>query len=76
MTSAAACYCGPTCTRCSTGGLSPSTPDTWSIQIAPELRRYPALQQLDGQAIQLPEDLRPQRKYIQEHATAARASWK
>ena len=51
-------------------------PDTWSIQIAPELKRYPGLAELDGQAIQLPEDLRPQRKYIQEHATAARASWK
>jgi HNH endonuclease len=51
-------------------------PDTWSIQIAPGLKRYPGLAELDGQAIQLPEDLRPQHKYIQEHATAARASWK
>jgi hypothetical protein len=51
-------------------------PDSWSIQIAPELKRYPGLADLDGRSVQLPEDLRPRRKYIQEHATAARASWK
>ena len=51
-------------------------PDTWSIQIAPELKRYPGLAELHGKAVRLAENLRPQRKYIQEHATAARASWK
>jgi hypothetical protein len=51
-------------------------PDTWSIQIAPELTRYPGLADLDRRAVQLPVDLRPRRKYIHEHATVARASWK
>lgn len=51
-------------------------PDTWSIRIAPELKRYPGLAKLDGRTVQLPEDLRPRLKYIQEHATLAHASWK
>lgn len=51
-------------------------PATWSIQIAPELKRYPGLAELDGRTVQLPEDLRPRLKYIQEHATLARASWR
>jgi hypothetical protein len=50
-------------------------PDTWAIQIAPELKRYPGLAELGGKAVQLPEDLRPRLKYIQEHAALARASW-
>lgn len=50
-------------------------PDTWSIQIAPELKRYPGLAELDGRTVQLPKDLRPRRKYIQEHAKVAYASW-
>lgn len=51
-------------------------PSTWSIQISPELKRYPGLADLDGRTVQLPEDLRPRLKYIQEHATLARASWR
>jgi DNA-directed RNA polymerase subunit RPC12/RpoP len=51
-------------------------PSTWSIEIAPELKRYPGLAELDGRAIQLPEDLRPRLKYIQEHAALAHASWR
>jgi HNH endonuclease len=51
-------------------------PATWTIQISPELKRYPDLAELDGQAVQLPENLRPRPKYIQEHAMAAHASWK
>jgi DNA-directed RNA polymerase subunit RPC12/RpoP len=50
-------------------------PDTWSIQIAPELKRYPGLAELEGRAVQLPEDLRPRLKYVQEHAGLAWASW-
>jgi hypothetical protein len=50
-------------------------PDTWSIQIAPELKRYPSIAALDGQPVLLPEALRPQRKYIEDHATTARAAW-
>jgi DNA-directed RNA polymerase subunit RPC12/RpoP len=51
-------------------------PATWSIQIAPELKSYSHLADLDGQAVQLPEDLRPRLEYVQEHAEVARASWK
>ena len=51
-------------------------PDTWSIQIAPELKRYPDLAALDGQPVKLTQTQRPRRKYIQDHATAARAAWK
>ena len=51
-------------------------PDTWSIQIAPELMRYPGLAALDGQPVLLTEELRPRRKYIQDHAKIARAAWK
>ena len=51
-------------------------PVTWSIQVAPELKRYPHLADLDGRAVQLPENLRPRRNYVEEHATVARASWK
>src|SRR6185437_2256628 len=51
-------------------------PSTWSIEIAPELKRYPGLAELGGRAIQLPEDLRPRLKYIQEHAALAHASWR
>jgi hypothetical protein len=29
-------------------------PSTWSIQIAPELKRYPGLAELGGRTIQLP----------------------
>ncbi len=51
-------------------------PETWSIQIAPELMRYPGLATLDGQPVLLPEDLRPRHKYVQDHAATARAAWK
>jgi hypothetical protein len=50
-------------------------PDTWSIQVAPELKRYPGIAALDGQPVLLPEALRPQRKYIEDHASTARAAW-
>ena len=51
-------------------------PATWSIQVAPELKSFPHLAELDGQAIQLPEALRPRLEYVQDHASIARASWK
>ena len=51
-------------------------PATWSIQVAPELKSYPHLADLDGQAVQLPTDLRPRLEYVQDHAIVARASWK
>ena len=51
-------------------------PETWSIQIAPELKRYPGLAALDGQPLLLPEERRPRLKYIEDHATTARAAWK
>jgi HNH endonuclease len=51
-------------------------PATWSVQVAPELKRYPDLAELDGRAVHLTEDLRPRLRYIQEHAIVAHASWK
>jgi hypothetical protein len=50
-------------------------PDTWVIQIAPELKRYPGLAELDGTVVQLPDDLRPRLRYVQVHAALARGSW-
>jgi hypothetical protein len=51
-------------------------PDSWSIQVAPELMRYPGLAVLDGQPVLLTEERRPRLKYIQDHAATARAAWK
>jgi hypothetical protein len=51
-------------------------PVSWSIQVAPELRSYPHLADLDGRAVQLAEHLRPRLDYVQDHADTARASWK
>jgi DNA-directed RNA polymerase subunit RPC12/RpoP len=51
-------------------------PVSWSIQIAPELKLYPHLAELDGQAVQLAEHLRPRLEYVQDHADTAHASWK
>lgn len=50
-------------------------PVTWSIQVAPELKSYPHLAALDGQAVQLAEHLRPRLELVQDHAEIARASW-
>lgn len=51
-------------------------PDTWSIQVAPDLMRYPGLAALDGQPVRLPQELRPRHEYVADHATTARATWK
>jgi ribosomal protein L37AE/L43A len=50
-------------------------PDNWTIQIAPELARYPSLAALDGQPILLAAQLRPRQIYLRNHALTARASW-
>jgi hypothetical protein len=50
-------------------------PDTWSIQIAPELGLYPDLAKLDGRQVRLPAELRPRSKYVRTHATIAHAAW-
>jgi hypothetical protein len=50
-------------------------PATWSIRVAPELKSYPHLAGLDGQAVQLSEHMRPRLEYVQDHASIARASW-
>jgi len=51
-------------------------PDTWSIQIGPDLKRYPDLAELDGQPVRLPQEIRPRHKYVEDHALTARATWK
>jgi len=51
-------------------------PDTWSIQVAPRLMPYPDLAILDGRPVLIKEDLRPLRKLVEGHATAARESRK
>jgi hypothetical protein len=51
-------------------------PDTWSVQVAPELMRYPSLAALDGQPVLLAEDRRPRHRYIQDHSATAHAAWK
>ena len=49
--------------------------DTWSIQIAPELKFYPDLARLDRQPVLLPLELWPRSKYVRNHATMAYAAW-
>jgi hypothetical protein len=51
-------------------------PDTWSIQIAPELMQFPDLATLNGRPVQLKQGLRPWLRYIQDHAATAHAEWK
>jgi DNA-directed RNA polymerase subunit RPC12/RpoP len=50
-------------------------PDTWSIQVAPGLMRYPSLAALDGKPVLVTEELRPRQKYVQDHATTAHEAW-
>jgi hypothetical protein len=50
-------------------------PDAWSIQIAPQLMRYPDLAALHRKPILLPEQLRPRQEYIKNHAIIAHAAW-
>jgi hypothetical protein len=50
-------------------------PDSWTIQIAPKLTRYPDLAALDGKPVLLPTELRPRQSYVRNHALTARASW-
>ena len=50
-------------------------PGRWTIQIAPELTRYPGLAALDGQPVLLTAELRPRQSYVRNHALTARASW-
>lgn len=50
-------------------------PDNWTIQVAPELTRYPDLAALGGRPVLLAPECRPRQRYIQKHALTARASW-
>jgi hypothetical protein len=51
-------------------------PESWSIQVAPELIQFPGLAALNGRPVQIEKYLRPRLKYIQGHATVAHAGWK
>lgn len=50
-------------------------PDTWSVQIAPDLRQYPQLAALHGSSILVDEGLRPREEYIRDHSATAHAAW-
>jgi hypothetical protein len=50
-------------------------PDNWTVQIAPELARYPDLAALAGRPLLLAAECRPRQSYVRKHALAARASW-
>jgi hypothetical protein len=50
-------------------------PDSWSIRVSPELVPYPGLAALDGRPLLIPSELRPRRRYVENHATMARAAW-
>jgi hypothetical protein len=50
-------------------------PDTWSIQVSPNLKLFPDLAKLDGQPIRLAAELRPQFEYVQIHSTVSHAAW-
>ena len=57
-------------------GLIAVDPGTWTIEVAPELHRYPAIAALHGAPLNVPEELRPSKALIEEHATNARADWR
>ena len=50
-------------------------PATWSIRVAPKLMPYPDLAILEGRPVLIREELRPALRLIEEHASAAGASW-
>jgi hypothetical protein len=50
-------------------------PETWTIDVAPELHDYPALKALQDQPIQIHPSLRPSKNYLRRHAMRARATW-
>lgn len=50
-------------------------PDSWSIQVAPELAAYPELAALQGKPLHVAEARRPRREYIQAHQAEARSRW-
>lgn len=74
MTRRAAYCCDVTCTLFDRW-LITIDPDNWLIQVAPQLTRYSSLAALNGQAICIPTDLRPRQRYVETHATMARAAW-
>jgi hypothetical protein len=56
-------------------GLITVDPSTWTVDVAPALRRYPEITGLQGRPLDVPIELRPRQALIEEHAAAARARW-
>ena len=56
-------------------GLLTIDPDSWTVQIAPDLMQYPDLAALDGKPVLLTAELRPRQSYVKNHALTAQASW-
>ena len=50
-------------------------PDSWTIDVAPSLSRYPDIRALQGKRLEVPPELRPRANYVEDHAARARASW-
>jgi HNH endonuclease len=51
-------------------------PNSWTIDVAPQLDEYPALAALRGQPLQVSLNLRPRSTYLERHAAESRATWK
>lgn len=50
-------------------------PDTWRVQVAPELTRYTELARLDDAPLRIPDSVRPRRDHLEVHFSMARSGW-
>jgi hypothetical protein len=50
-------------------------PESWTIDVGPDLLPYPALAALHGKSVQIRPDLRPRDRYVRNHATISYATW-
>lgn len=50
-------------------------PDSWTIEVSPQLSAYPDLVALQGKPLCVAESRRPKREYIEAHAAKARSRW-
>lgn len=49
--------------------------DGWRVRLDPRLAQYPEIWKFEMQPVKLPPELRPNPKYLRDHAMLARASW-
>ena len=57
------------------GGLIAIDPESWTVQVAPELKRWPDLWALRGKTLAIGETLRPDSAYLRNHYDRFRSRW-